>query len=86
MLASLHIAIAFFMDSNFITINSRLLILFTMKNIPIECIYVPPCNCMEHRNSKRFLKKGGKTEKLKKHAEELKKELAAVEEHEELSD
>jgi hypothetical protein len=73
------------MDSNFITINSILLILFTMKNMPIEYFYVPPCNCMEHRKSKRFLKKGGKTEKLKKHAEELKKELAAVEEHEELS-
>lgn len=65
--------------------NSILLILFTMKKMRIECIYVSLCNSMEHRNRKRFLKKAEKTENLKNYAKELKKELTAVEEHKELS-
>jgi hypothetical protein len=47
----------------------------------IECICAPLCNCREHGYSKRLLTKAEKTEKLKKYAEELKKELTAVEEH-----
>ncbi len=47
----------------------------------IECICVPPCNCREHGYGKRLLTKAEKTEKLKNYAEELKKELTAVEEH-----
>jgi ribosomal protein S7 len=47
----------------------------------IECVCVPVCNCREHDYGKRFLTKAEKTQKLKNYAEELKKELAAIEEN-----
>ena len=47
----------------------------------IECCCGPPYRGREHGYGKRFLTKAEKTEKLKNYAEELKKELTAVEEH-----
>ena len=47
----------------------------------IECCCGPPYHELGHGRGKRFLTKAEKTEKLKSYAEELKKELTAVEEH-----
>ncbi len=46
-----------------------------------ECCCGPPYHEQEHAHGRRFLTKTEKAEKLKSYAEELKKELAAVEEH-----
>ena len=46
-----------------------------------ECCCGPPYREREHEHGRRFLTKAEKAEKLKSYAEELKKELAAVEEH-----
>jgi len=46
-----------------------------------ECCCGPPYREREHKHGRRFLTKAEKVEKLKSYAEELKKELAAVEEH-----
>jgi len=46
-----------------------------------ECCCGPPHHERKHRHGRRFLTKAEKVEKLKSYAEELKKELAAVEEH-----
>ena len=47
----------------------------------IECCCGRPSHGRGHRQGQRFLTKAEKTEKLKSYAEELKKELTAVEEH-----
>jgi len=51
------------------------------KKMCRECCCGPPHHEREHRHGRRFLTKAEKVEKLKSYAEELKKELAAVEEH-----
>ncbi|UCC58276.1 MAG: DUF5320 domain-containing protein [Candidatus Bathyarchaeum sp.] len=51
------------------------------KNMCIECCCGPPYSGRGHGYGKRFLTRAEKTEKLKEYAEELKKELTAVEEH-----
>ena len=51
------------------------------KNMCIECCCGPPSHGRGHGYGKRFLTKAEKVEKLKSYAEELKKELTAVEEH-----
>jgi hypothetical protein len=50
------------------------------QNMCIECCCGGP-PFQGRRHNKRFLTKAEKTEKLKNYAEELKKELAAVEEN-----
>ncbi len=51
------------------------------KRMCRECCCGPPYHEQEHAHGRRFLTKTEKAEKLKSYAEELKKELAAVEEH-----
>jgi len=51
------------------------------KKMCRECCCGPPHHERKHRHRRRFLTKAEKVEKLKSYAEELKKELAAVEEH-----
>jgi len=46
-----------------------------------ECCCGPPYHEREHGHGRRFLTKAEKAEKLKSYAEELRKELSAVEEH-----
>lgn len=46
-----------------------------------ECCCSLDCHDQGYGHRKRFLTKAEKVEKLKNYAEELKKELAAVEEH-----
>lgn len=45
-----------------------------------ECCCGPPYHERKHRHVRRFLTKAEKAEKLKNYAEELRKELHAVEE------
>jgi hypothetical protein len=47
----------------------------------IECCCGPPRHKRGHGNGRRFLTNAEKAEKLKSYAEELRKELTAVEEH-----
>jgi len=51
------------------------------KKMCIECCCGLPYQEREHGHGRRFLTKAEKVEKLKKYAEELRKELSAVEEH-----
>ena len=47
----------------------------------IECCCGTPRHERGHEHDRRFLTKAEKAEKLKSYAEELRKELTAVEEH-----
>jgi hypothetical protein len=51
------------------------------KRMCRECCCGPPYHERKHGHGRRFLTKAEKAEKLKSYAEELRKELSAVEEH-----
>ena len=46
-----------------------------------ECCCGPPYHELEHGRGRRFLTKAEKAERLKSYAEDLKKEIKAVEDH-----
>jgi hypothetical protein len=50
------------------------------KNMCIECCCGPSCHERGHGFGRRFLTNAEKAEKLRSYAEELRKELTAVEE------